>query len=266
MRRLAPGVAVFLAVAGASAVATVVVGHELGQGHESSPTADTVPAITAAGTLRPEAVLFGDTVTARITISLDRDRVDPDSVRVAAAFTPWAPVGEARHLRQDGNASTTLVTTYELRCLVASCASERDEQPTDLPPARVTYTTGTRGTSRTRVSMAVKWPTLVVRSRLAASGATNAYRADAVTLPTVSYRLDPDLVALILVCGGTLLGLAGCMLVYVALPRRRIAPTETPGVPRPAPDAAGACPGAPRVLRTKQRRRRPASSARVRGE
>ena len=235
MHRLAPGVAGLLAVAGLSAVATVLVGRELGQGHESRPTADTVPAITAAGTLQPESVLFGDTVTARLTISLDRDRVDPDSVRVAAAFTPWAPVGEARHHRQDGNATTTLVTTYELRCLVASCASERDVQSTDLPPALVTYTTVTRGTSRTRASMAVKWPTLVVSSRISASGAPTAYRADAVTLPTVSYRLDPDLAALILVCGGTLLGLAGCMLVYVALPRRRIEPTRPLALHDPGP-------------------------------
>ena len=111
------------AVAGAIAVGVVVLALNAGGQRESTPTPTLGPAIEARAVLTPTGVLFGDTVRALVEVTLDRTRVDPDSIRVRADFTPWQRVAPVARLRQDGKTTTYVRTTYVLRCLVPSCIS-----------------------------------------------------------------------------------------------------------------------------------------------
>ena len=61
------------------ALAIVLLAWNRGGGGEATRTA--APPIDARTDISPRSVLFGDTVNAVVEVTLDRNRVDPDSVR-----------------------------------------------------------------------------------------------------------------------------------------------------------------------------------------
>jgi hypothetical protein len=56
---------------------------------QGSPSGEPTPEIEAGVVVAPREVLFGDTVQARFEIVVDKNRVDPESVRIAADLSPW---------------------------------------------------------------------------------------------------------------------------------------------------------------------------------
>jgi hypothetical protein len=178
--------------------------------------------------LDPRVVLFGDTVAARIEVVLDRARIDPASLRVAADFEPWTPVGRPTRVVRDDGETHYAATQYVLRCLTAPCAPGRQFAPREYGPAQVTYTTRAGVTETDEV----RWPVLLVNSRIVSDDFTRGdelsrpWRADLLSLPEPSYRLSPSLVLGVLLAGAGLFALAGLALLYAALPRRRVADPE----------------------------------------
>ncbi len=85
--------------------------------------------IQAEATLSPAVALFGDTVLAHVDVLLNRTRVDPDSVRVAADFAPFEIVGPPRRLRRDAGDTTYLSRTFVLRCLSGTCVPSGRVRP-----------------------------------------------------------------------------------------------------------------------------------------
>lgn len=206
----------------------------------TAAAADPPPAVDAQGVLSPQIVLFGDTLTARVDVTVDPARIDPDSVRVRTDFAPWEQVEPPRRVRKDGRGTAYVSVTFVLRCLTSPCVPPRDTAPRDFTPALVTYAGGGR--------LDVEWPRLVVHSRIpdrgvalgAAGGARRGppqfpWQADVVSLPAVSYRLPPGLLLGLLLAGGALLTLAGGALAYRARPPRRVAPEPLPAPPPEPP-------------------------------
>ena len=70
---------------------------------------------------------------ALVDVTLDRDAVDPDSVRVAAEFSPGRSSGP-RRVRRDAGATTHLRTTYVLRCLTGACVPAGATAPSSSHP------------------------------------------------------------------------------------------------------------------------------------
>jgi len=207
--------------------AVVLIGWVGGSG-STAPARVSVP-IEAESTLSPNVVLFGDTVTARVDVTVDRVQLDPDRVRISASFAPWALVGEPRRTRQDAGTSTHLRKTFVLRCLTSDCVPQHARFRLDFDPARVSVAPAEGGTSFHPVLTA--WPTLEVQSRIDADGDPGQgapWRADAVSLPAISYRLEPWLVLVLSVAGAVLLACAGALLLYSALPKRRGDPAPVP--------------------------------------
>lgn len=204
---------------------------------EPSSSNETPPAITARSVIFPRILLFGDTVHAQVDFVLDPKRVDPDSVRLAAAFSPWAVVGEPERVQRDGGSLTHLTTTYVLRCLTSPCVPPGQTSQVEFDPARATY--AAPGVDEARKSLRVNWPVITVYSRFSAASFTGRaelatpWRADVLAMPAVSYRSAPGLVLALLVGGGLLLAIAGIALVYVAWPRRAPAPPPEPAAPPP---------------------------------
>jgi hypothetical protein len=203
-----------------------------------TPAPQNLPAIDANATLLPRIIFFGDTMQARFDVSLDRARIDPDSVRVSAELTPWE-ILETRRERKDDGQRTHLRWTYTMRCLIGPCVPAGATAPLEFNPARVSWAAVGEGAAG-RDSMQVELPLLVVYSRFAAAGfegldeAASPWRADLVSLPVISYRVTPTVAVALLFGGSILLLVAAGALAYVAWPRREPAPEPEPE-PEPAP-------------------------------
>jgi hypothetical protein len=225
-------------IAGAAllVVVGVVAGVLLSSGGGS---ADPPPsAIQARSALLPGVVLFGDTLTARLDVLLDRSKVDPGSVRVQASFAPWKPVAPPKQVRRDGSASSTYIEkTYLLRCLEADCTGQKDSFVEDFDQARVSYI-ARDGTHRVTQ---VRWPRLIVDSRyaqktLSAAGTPPpAWKAALFSLPSLTYSISPSLLFALLLTGGLVLLLAAGGLVYLAWRRPAVRVAPAPPTPPPAP-------------------------------
>lgn len=192
--------------------------------------------LRATGTLQPRILPFGDLLTARIDVTLDRRRVDPGSVAIQARFPPWSRAEPPEVSRSDAGPLSHLRTSFVLRCLTFACVPGRDTLALDFGPARVTYTERTgRGRTIQRASD-VAWPRVVVHSRIAPAdlAAVNPWRSDVSALPAPSYRAAPGLVVAVLVAGSALLALAGTLLANAGRPRR-VSEVEPEPAPEPEP-------------------------------
>jgi hypothetical protein len=194
------------------------------------PTVTGESGIEAYADLDAYQVQFGDTVTAKIEVTVDRSRVDPDSIRLNTDFTPWKPIGAPETLRHDGKSTTYLETRYTLRCLESFCTTQDETGVQDFRAARVTYSAlGDRSVAGARTLQAA-WPDLLVSARYAPPGASQGVRqpatrwqADLVSLPAATYRLGPWLLVVLLLAGAVLF--AGAAVALFARTRPRAAPT-----------------------------------------
>ena len=259
-RHLLPALGL-VAIAIVSAVAFVLIASLAGGGSEDEraarasvrQTEDSVEdvqtdllaksGIDANATIEPRIVLFGDTIEARIDVVVDPSRVNPGSVRVAAAFSPWEIVDAPRRVHTERDGMSHLRTTYVLRCLTNLCLSPGQSTQTVFPPARMSFATmplaGRPAATRTA---RINWPVTTVFSRFSTSsfegrqGLVTPWHADVLTFPALSVRLAPGLILAVLIGAGVLLLLAGGALAYAAWPRRVVAPPpEEPEEPPPPP-------------------------------
>ena len=166
------------------------------------------PPLTVRAVFVPGVVEFGDAVTARIVVTLDRNSVRTSSLRVVYGVAPLTQLGRTRE--RDVNRGSTQIVTYELRaaCLTDPCvaASARRSIAPAAVHAVVTRTTGAA------LHAAAAWEPLIVSGRVTSadlSAAAPPFRVDT-TPPAPSYRLRPSLL-------GALLDGAGAVLVACAV-------------------------------------------------
>jgi hypothetical protein len=228
-RRILIAVGIVLVAAIGAAAVVVMTGDENGPGEGQRAQIDPV---AATGTLTPRITLFGDMLTARVDVVVDKEIVDPAGVSLAWSPAPWAHVRAPVRSRHDSAGVTYLRTTYFLRCLTRPCVPVRETEQIDLTPARVTYAAAV-GEGIRRLSVDVTWPTLLVHSRIGQTedrrdALAAPWRAELVALPPLSYSVPPALVLVLLLAGGaTLLVIAG-VLVYRAIPERQPPPEPEP--------------------------------------
>jgi len=230
-RLLLAGIAV-AAVAGA----LVIFFATRDRGSDGAAAAPENPSgIEAQATLTPRTVLFGDTVRADVHVAVDSSRVDPDSVRVAADFSPWEVVGRPERVRRDAGSTTHVRTTFVLRCLTGGCELSGPSAPLQLEAARIAYSAPSARQTEAS-SIRAEWPVLLVYSRFAAvnydapGDQSSAWRADLTSLPEATYRLPPGVLVALLLGGAALAALAAVGLAYVAWPR------HAPPAPEPEPE------------------------------
>jgi hypothetical protein len=191
------------------------------------PTVTSPSGIQAYADLDTYRVHFGDTVTAKVEVTLDRARVDPGSVRVRADFTPWKPVGPPQVVRRDGRSTTYVETRYTLRCLESFCTTPEDQSVQGFPAARVGYTAlGAGDAPDTPKTLRAPWPELLVTARYAPPSASQSagqpptrWQADLLTLPAATYRIGPWGLTLVLLGAAALLAAAAVAIVLRTRPR-----------------------------------------------
>ena len=176
--------------------------------------------LAVATSLAPRTAAFGDPVTARLRILVDRDRIDPASIRVLMGFEPWQHRTTIDRL--DVGDITALTYTSQLQCLTVACVTFEREYRLAFQPARIS-------SGRGRVSEA-QWPSLAVATRVPqpelvpentgeeVQSWPPRWRAT-VSVPEPSYRLSPTLWAWVL--GGLGALFVGASLVAGLLLLRR---------------------------------------------
>ncbi len=192
------------------------------------------PPVSTRAVVTPRVVLFGDTITAHVQVALDRERADPDTLRITTFFDPWVQVGTPVQTRREGERTTYVEHRYALRCLGLRCVPQGRPLEWEFRRARVEYA-DRDGVDHTFL---LRWPVVVTNTRLVGDdfGRDDEYgtpwRADLKTIPTATYRLSPALLVALLVGGALALAAAGAWLAYAALPAPSL---ELPPEPEPEP-------------------------------
>lgn len=228
-----------LALAALAACALVVVAvSRVSEDRSGGAWAARADGIDVRASLAPRHVLFGDTVHARVDVTVDPARIDSEAVRVAADFSPWKVVGAPERTRRDVGDAAQVRTDYVLRCLGRDCIPTGRSVSYELQPARVVYETR-EGSTTEKARIRVPWPSLAVQSRITGVGIDDRderftpWRADVLTLPDPSYRIAPGFLLAALLSGALLAALAGAILVFLAWPRKPpvVLPEPEPEVP-----------------------------------
>lgn len=202
-----------LLVAAATVVAVAKLRDERGV---EGPVLET-DLIAVRADVTPHEHLFGDALTARIDVVLDRAFVKPETIRVERNFGPFQVQGEPRREREDLGGTTHLTYLFTLDCLRGrACLPDDEGKRFELPEARVSYVVtdvGERTTTRVRL------PVLSGASRLTGANVdAPAFRADPRQVPDPTYRVSASLLATGALGVAGLLVLAAVVLVLPLVP------------------------------------------------
>ena len=107
------------------------------------------------------AISFGDPATARIVVALDRDAVNPDTLRVDDSLAPFTALSAPRTSRQVAGRLETVTIAQRIACLTEACLARTIK----LPRARVTVQARDGSTS----TASAAWRPLHLRSRVSAN-------------------------------------------------------------------------------------------------
>ena len=215
----------------AAALAAVLL---LGRETASPDIAPPVPVAVRAA-FDPPVLGFGDPVTARIVVLLDREAVRPQTLRVVDGLAPLTALDAPVTTRTASGRLETVTITQRLSCLSAPCIG----RTLTFPPVRVTVS-GRDVTTR--------WRPLQMRGRVDAAdlaAASPPFVAD--TDPgTPTYAVSPSAAAIVLdVVAALAAAGAVALLARQLLARRRR---------RPRPRAGGDLARALRLVRESERR------------
>jgi hypothetical protein len=193
------------ALALGGAVAAVVAG--LRAGGDPSLPAPAGEAVVLTATVTPARHLFGDSVTAELTLTVDEALVTPESIRFSPRFGPYRQRGRAETTRRDLGSTTVITYRYTLQCIDRACAPGGDEKELELPFSVLRYA----HRELLGVIESVTWPPITVVSRFE-PGDLEDPRLEVAPgdIAPAGFRADPS------VLGWLLVGLAAALLLAVA--------------------------------------------------
>jgi hypothetical protein len=210
-------------VARALAVALVVLAAGCAGGSEERLSLPPGQSFAASTSLTPLTSSFGDEFTATVRVLLDRDRIDPDSIRVLAYFSPFRDRTTIERI--DSGNLTALVYTIKLLCLTISCVPPEGE-------ANYTVKWGARITSDHGPVVDVLFPEARIIQRTAVREFTPENAGDvetwpppwraSVSVPEPGYRVSPTRLAWALGILGALLLAGSAAAAWRLLSRGRL--------------------------------------------
>jgi hypothetical protein len=165
VRQKLPFVVAFALVGVAVAVILVVTLSSRSQPSTTGSLPGKQP-LSASWLLSPSSVLFGDTVHVRIDATVDRNRLDPDLLRLETNFKPYERLGPRRVSRSDVSHYTHLTYRWNLRCVITECAPDAGAlQRFSFLPGKLLYSARPKD-GKAAPSVPLDWPTIVVLSRI----------------------------------------------------------------------------------------------------
>jgi hypothetical protein len=228
-RRAAAAAVALAAVAGAVPAAGALAGWWRG-GSGDVP----LPSLVSAKTdVTPRSALFGDTLTASVDVLVDRRRVDPARVTVAAAFAPYRVSGVPTVTRHAVGPAEQVTFTYRLTCLDDGCLPSRRGYSFRAAEVVAPARDGRRATAQ------ASWPSVGVASRTTeadtAAGAP-PWRGGGGDLVPVEWSIGPGLLSALLAAGAVLLAVfGGGVAAYAVRSLRRREAAAPAGGRQPTP-------------------------------
>jgi hypothetical protein len=207
--------AIVLAAAAVAAVLVLLLAHR-----SSSPAAEPTAPVAVRAAFDQRVAQFGDPVTSRVVVTLDRNAVQPGSLRVTSSVAPFTPLAAATTTRTSSGALETVTITQRLACLTAPCLTRRLTLP------RVHAVVASRSGGNATATTAWRVPTF--RSRVDAKDLARATPHFAVDTspPAASYRVSPSTAATVLEIVAALAAAGAAALIALQLLGRRHARTE----------------------------------------
>jgi hypothetical protein len=99
--------------------------------------------LEAFASIGQPVALFGDAITAKVAVVVDRKWVDPANVRVRVHFAPYQPISRPAEVQTGSGRLQQLTWTWTIRCLTVDClpvtTSSELSRDFRLVPARVQY-------------------------------------------------------------------------------------------------------------------------------
>ena len=107
----------------------------------AAPAAAAAGPLHATASVTPPVQLFGDPVTAQVSVLADTTQVDPARLQVRVKFAPFVPAGKPREIRTGNGRYVQTTWIWKLRCLTVACipTSLANDAYNDFgfPPAQV---------------------------------------------------------------------------------------------------------------------------------
>jgi hypothetical protein len=161
-------------------------------------------------------VLFGDTFSARVTVTADPDEVDVSSIRVTSPLAPLTRLSRTRVSREEQGSLETVTFDVTAACLDQRCVAASGPQELRLAPVRVSATAH----DGAPLTGTATWPRFTIRGRVAsARDSTGEFRTD-LDPPPVTYRVSPGRASSLLFL--TALALAAAAIVLAVLRTLRL--------------------------------------------
>lgn len=196
--------------------------------------------LEAFASIAPPVQLFGDAITAKVAVVVDRKWIDPNTVHVRVHFAPYEPISPPTEVRTGRGRLTEITWAWSIRCLTTDCIPVTHSSPLSrvfsLAPARIEY--ALLG-GKTQGSLYARFQQIQVGSQLNPKVVTFLERKNILDwqypltpVQAPHYRVSPTLafwlpLALAIVLGAIGLALAGRW----ALQFRPAAAAEGPAIP-----------------------------------
>ena len=223
-------------------------------GDDSKPLIAPSKTAVVRGEMIPSVHVFGEPVVAQVDVIVNREKVDPDDLRLKTNFEPYEPVGETEEERRDIGDFTIIRYTTALNCLNERCVprtaagettvsqlpglppflpgQQRDEKVKfEFPPALLLA----HAEPKDRTLGRIVWSPLRSLSRInwydsSVVGQGFPFVTTVAPVPEPDYRISPTLLGL---------GLLALALALLALPvwlvwdrrRRRAGPRDDRAAP-----------------------------------
>lgn len=211
--------------------------------HKSGSSVGEGVPFKAYATITPTVHLFGDVLTARLSLVADTKWIDPRRLRVLTTFKPYEKLQKPTVVRLAAGRFQQITYTWKIRCLTAPCVprlppSER-WHVFRFSPAKIAYLE--IGSTKPRYAISAYWPAVEVNSQvspgvarfLAKTGRLKWRLAlNPMTAPT--YRVSPGLLQWLSIALAGLFGAAALTFAgryYLTIRPRRVAVAEPPGTP-----------------------------------
>ena len=189
--------------------------------------------------ISPPVQLFGDAISAKVAVVVDRKWVDPANVRVKVHFAPYQPISRPTEVRSGRGRLTEITWTWSIRCLTTDClpvtTTSALSRVFTLAPARIEYVlTG----ARTRGSLYAGFQKVQIGSQLNPKVVkflkknTLDWQYPLTPVPAPHYRVSPTLAFWLPLALAIVLGTLGLALAARwVLQFRPAAAAEGPALP-----------------------------------
>lgn len=188
----------------------------------STPAAEPTTPLAVRAAFDQGVAQFGDPVTSRVVVTLDRNAVRPSTLRVASDVAPFTPLAAATTTRTTNGPLETVTIEQRLACLSSACLVRK---PT-LPRVRAAAERRAGGNA----TAATAWRAPTFRSRVDAKDLARSTPRLAVdtTPPAPSYRVSPATAETVLEIVAALAAAGAAALIALhLLSRRRVRVADT---------------------------------------